>query len=128
LENEVPLWAQLVISALFSGVAASAITIFLQNRMFKRQTKLDCLRRFAAHRYDILGDNFSAAMNEIIITFSDSTEVMAARERLWEKLNARTGGANDELVKLIKAMAKDAGVRISEKNDSFFLATFNTRG
>ena len=79
-----------------------------------------------ANRYDLKGDEFSIAINEILVIFEGSPKVMKALSDHYEKV---TGGHNSEdaLLKLFKAMCDDVGLAHNEFNDSFFLRPYNAR-
>ena len=116
----------IVVSSLLSGVVGVIISTVYYCRYEKRRTKIDSFKRFFANRYDLKGDEFSRAINEIFVIFNDSEEVLSALRAYHQRV---TDGQNseDELLKLHKAMCKAANINFDKFNDSFFLRPFNTR-
>ncbi len=86
--------------------------------------KLDTLKRIVANRYDLKGDEFSRALNEVFVVFQDSSSVMQALSNYHDAIG--TANSLDQLLKLFKTMCRDVKVNV-EFNDSFFLKPFNTR-
>lgn len=123
-----PLWAAVLIS-LVSGLAGALLTVVVLARREHRRSRVETLKRFAANRYDVTGDDFTRVINETFVAFNDSPPVMAA---LAEFHRAAVGNAGeqtiqDRLVALFKTMCASSGVRLHAFNDSFFLTPFNTR-
>jgi len=115
-----------VVSSLLSGIVAVIISTVYYRRHEKRRTKIDTFKRFFSNRYDLKGDEFSRAINEIFVIFHDSEKVVSAlrayHQRVTDKQNSE-----DELLRLHKAMCKDVNISFDKFNDSFFLRPFNTR-
>ena len=88
--------------------------------------KVDTLKRFASNRYDLKGDEFSRALNEVFVVFQSSPKVMRALSDYHEKVTSKQESL-DCLIKLFKAMCKDVNIKFEQFNDSFFLRPFNTR-
>ncbi len=119
-------WTATLISSLVSGLIAVIVSILYYRRYEKRQTKLATLRQFAASRYDLKGDEFSKAINEVFIVFNDSVKVRQALKRFHEDRVSRSQAVTDQLmIELFKAMCDDVGVQYTEFTDSFFLTPFN---
>ena len=115
-----------IISSLISGIIGVIISTIYYRRYEKRKMKVDTLKRFVGNRYDLKGDEFSRALNEIFVVFHDSQGVMNALSAYHEKVT--TGqDSEDRLIRLFKAMCKDLGIRHEQLTDSFFLRPFNTR-
>lgn len=125
MSNEQILW--MVLSSLVSGLAGVAVSTFYYRRHEQRKSKLDTLKRFMANRYDLTGDEFSRALNEIFIAYHSSAKVMNALNRHHKAVTAPGVDSEDELIALIKAMCRDVNVSYREMNDSFFLRPYNTR-
>jgi hypothetical protein len=94
------------------------------------QLKLGVLRKFAGNRaaltrvgVDAQRIAFFEALNEIIVAFSNSVDVVAAVDALHDAIN--TLNQNDRLVKLFKAMCRDTGVDITNLSDERFLRPFH---
>lgn len=113
-------------SSLLSGIVGVVISTIYYRRYEKRRTKIDTLKRFFANRFDLKGDEFSRAINEIFVIFHDSSEVMAALSEFHEKVTSRQS-SEDALLRLHKAMCKDVNINFDRFNDSFFLKPFNTK-
>ena len=56
-----------IISSLISGMIGVVISIFYHKRAEKRQTKINTLKQFVGYRYDLKGEHFTTALNEIFI-------------------------------------------------------------
>ena len=87
------------------------------------------LKKFAANRYDILGEQFTESLNEIFVVFNDSPIVMKELNDFHNIVTNRQGtdSANDGLVRLYKAMCKETKIKYDHFNDSFFLKPFNVK-
>lgn len=122
--------ANLVLSLLSSSLAAALVSVVVYGKREKRRFKVDTLKRFAANRYDLRGDDFTRALNEIYVVFNKSAEVMHALQRFHDIIRVQPTNAeivDDQLVKLFKAMCDDTRISYKPFNDSFFLTPFNTR-
>ena len=116
-----------IFSALLSGILGVGISTFYYRRHEARKIKLDTLTRVIANRYDLKGDEFSRALNEIFVIFSGSKSVMDAFKIFHEKTISRDVSNEDALLRLIKVMCDDISIPYDGFNDSFFLRPFNTR-
>ena len=92
----------------------------------KRRTKIDTFKRFFSNRYDLKGDEFSRAINEIFVISHDSEKVLSALRVYHQRVTSRQD-SEDELLRLHKAMCNDVNISFDKFNDSFFLRPFNTR-
>jgi hypothetical protein len=115
-----------VISSLLSGIVGVIISAAYYRHHEKRRTKLDTFKRFFSNRYDLKGDEFSRAINEIFVVFHESEEVISKLRAYHQRVTDRQA-SEDELLKLHKAMCKDVNINFDKFNDSFFLRPFNTR-
>jgi hypothetical protein len=79
------------------------------------------------NRYDLKGDEFSRALNEIYVVFNDSKTVKEALSAYHAAVTNPGQSSEDELVNLFKVMCGTLGISHAEFNDSFFLRPFNTR-
>jgi len=116
----------IIVSSLLSGIVGVIISIVYYRRYEKRRTKIDTFKRFFSNRYDLKGDEFSRAINEIFVIFHDSRDVISSLRAYHQKVTDRQP-SQDELLKLNKALCKDVNINFDNFNDSFFLRPFNTR-
>lgn len=115
-----------IISSLISGIVGVIISAAYYSYHEKRRTKIDTFKRFFSNRYDLKGDDFSRAINEIFVVFHDSQEVISTLREYHQRVTDRQD-SEDALLKLNKAMCKDVKISFDRFNDSFFLRPFNTR-
>lgn len=115
-----------IVASLLSGIIGVIISTVYHRRYEKQRMKIETLKAFVGYRYDLKGDSFSRALNEIFLVFHDSTKVLTLLSKYHSKVTARQP-SEDELVRLFKAMCDDVGMKYDEFNDSFFLKPFNTR-
>ena len=106
----------IVVAALLSGLAASGITLVVQNHLSQRDEKREVLGRLAGFRYLLArtdcplvhGEPFRT-LNEAYLVFANDQEVLDALEAL-----RRTSGNDGELVaSVIKRMTEASGVPIA---------------
>ena len=115
-----------VITSLLSGIVGVIISAAYYRHYEKRRTKIDSFKRFFSNRYDLKGDEFSRAINEIFVVFHDSEKVISTLRAYHQRVTGKQN-SEDELLKLHKAMCKDVKIDFDKFNDSFFLRPFNTR-
>jgi len=117
-----------IISSLISGIIGVVISIIYHKRAEKRQAKINTLKQFVGYRYDLKGEHFTKALNEIFVVFQDSQLVL---DRLSEFHEIIVSGqkiiANDKLVVLFKEMCKDLDIDPSKFSESLFLKAFNVK-
>ena len=119
-----------IYSIISSGLLGIVISTIYYFRHEKYLMKLKTLKEFASNRFDIKGDPFSRALNEISVVFNQSKEVKDALLAFHNNASGVTIHsrlANDLLVKLNRAMCKDLGINIDDLTDEFFLTPFNTK-
>lgn len=117
-----------IVSSLISGVVGVGVSAWFFYKLERHKLKLDLARRLLGHRFDITGDNFSCAMNEVIAVFADSPEVLQKMGRLYETL--QTPGkpnADGALVDFLKAVCKSSSLTQATLNDGYLLKTFNAK-
>lgn len=117
-----------LVSSLISGLVGVGVSTWFFYRLERHKLKLDLARRLLGHRYSIMGDAFSAAMNEVFVVFADSTDVLQAMERLYTTL--QTPGkpnADSVFTDFLKAVCKNAGLTQATLNDAYFIKTFNAK-
>lgn len=93
------------------------------------QAKLAVLRKFAGNRAAVSTPSlpehrtaFYEALNEIMIAFSGSAEVVKALDDF--RTTSDPKHKNDRLITLFKAMCRDVGVDLSAFNDTLFMSPF----
>lgn len=59
-----------IISSLLSGLIGVGVSILVFYKLERHKLKLDLARRLLGYRFDIKGDDFSCAMNEVIAVFA----------------------------------------------------------
>jgi hypothetical protein len=110
-----------VISALASGLVGVVLSIVYYRRYESRQMRRATLQNLAANRFDLTGDQFSRALNETIVVFNGSEDVLTAlRAMLRERTNAN-------LAVLFRAMAANVGIPTDRLDDELLLTAFNIR-
>ena len=67
-----------IVASGISGIAGVIISTIFYIRHENRKDKLETLRRFMGNRYDLVGDEFSRAINEVFVVFKKSPKVMKA--------------------------------------------------
>jgi hypothetical protein len=97
--------------------------------------KMESVRKLFGGRYDIRSKEFLEAMNEIMLVFSDSQEVMAAmqefytyqtsQQQLGRRPSLTPGVSEDKLIKLMKAICRDLRITYTNLPDAYFLRTFS---
>lgn len=125
-DSSLNFWA-VILSSLLSGIVGVVISTVYYRRHEAKKIKLYTLTRVMANRYDLKGDEFSRALNEIFIIFQKSKPVMDALSDFHEKTTTPGLSNEDALLRLIKAMCDDVSISHEGVNDSFFLRPFNTR-
>ena len=115
-----------IISSLISGIVGVIISAAYYRHHEKQRTKIETFKRFFSNRYDLKGDEFTRAINEIFVVFHGSEEVRSTL-REYHQLVTERRSSEDALLKLNKVMCKDVKISFDKFNDSFFLKPFNTR-
>ena len=117
-----------LVSSLLSGLIGIAISAWFFYRLERYKLRLDLARRLLGNRHSISGAEFSTAMNEVFVVFSDSKEVLKEMERLYETL--QTPGkpsAESVFTDFLKSVCKASGLNQKTLNDAYFIKTFNAK-
>lgn len=124
-----------IISSLFSGILATCITLFVTNLQRKRQEnrnfKIQLFRDIIAYRTDMAGNciptgNLQKALNQVFIAYNDCPKVLKAFEDFRKSVIYRNNNGKenerilDNLVILLKEMAKSINIDYSFSNDDLF--------
>lgn len=104
---------------LIGALGGAALSSWMYIRHEKKKLKFDTLRRLASHRYDLTGPDFSAVLNEVIITYADEPNVLAAVQAM------QLQSSNERLLSLFRQMADAVDVDHSQLSDLHFLSAFN---
>jgi len=116
----------ILIASLLSGILGVIISNIYHKRYEERKIKIESFKRLFSNRYDLKGDEFTRAINEIFIIFNNSYNVISALRSFHEKI-VNKNNSEDEFLKLLKEICKDTNLNFEEFNDSFFLIPFNTK-
>ena len=119
-----------ILTILLSGLLAAVISNWLHNRSSMLSVKRDVLRRFVANRYVLTdpqnisreGEPF-VALNEIFVVYAEHPQVIAALKKMHEEIGTKDRLV-DNILTLIKAMAKAVKVSVQELNDAFISRPF----
>ena len=120
----------IIISSLLSGIIGVIVSVVYHRRYEKYRAKLDTLKNLVGYRNDVKGAEFSKALNEILIVFQDSMEILETLELFRKTLITQRNKndlVNDSLLRLVKIMCRNVGVNINKINDSNFLQAFNIK-
>ena len=117
-----------IISSLISGIAGVLISIIYHKKAERRQTKINTLKQFVGYRYDLKGEHFTKALNEIFVVFQDSKSVLEKLNEFHEIIvSGQKTLANDKLIALFKEMCKNLDIDPNKYNESLFLKAFNVK-
>ena len=118
-----------LVSSAISGILGVVISSWFYSRLERRRIKLETARKMFGSKHAISGNSFQESINEVIIVFSDSEDVVQKVQELFQvvetPLPARGPKAADEaLIKLMKAICKDVGIQYKNLPDSYYLKFF----
>ncbi len=109
---------------------AAFLTGWLNRRERNLALKRDVLRRFLGYRFRLTAgsdlqqvDEPFVALNEAVVVFSDCPDVIRSLERMLNEID-QDNRFSDNIITLIKAMAKACRVSTTELNDSYFQRPF----
>ena len=121
-----------IVSAIVSGVLATAITLFINYKQQIRRQKLDLLADLFGYRFQISNGShdkkdFLKAINRVPIVFQGCDDVIKCYDEFYEARATNMGAniANDKLVSLLKVMCKDAGIKCDNWNDTMISRVFS---
>ena len=127
-------WAEIIISVLLSGIAATIINILYHKRQQNLQMKIKLLDDVFGLRHHITGKKqgdkgeFAKAMNRIPIIFSNNPEVIKAYNSLHDSLNKEELNGtqkNEKFIFLLKLMCEDAKINTVNWKDIDYLKVFS---
>ena len=125
--------ATVLISALLSGLLATWVSFYLNRQYSEIEVKRDVLRRFVGSRYLLTGKYMGSegepfvALNEVFVVYAEHPQVISTLRKMHEELNI-PDRLPDNILSLVKAMAKAANVPIRELNDDFIMRPFTPPG
>ena len=121
--------ATILISALVSGLLATCVSYYLNRKHTRDLQKRDVLRRLVGCRFvltqpgvDSKGEPF-IALNETFVVYAGHREVISTLRKMHEELHL-PDRMPDNLLSLVKEMAKATKIPIHQLNDDFFLRPF----
>jgi len=117
-------------SSILSGLLGVIISTIYYRIYENRKVKFEILRKLVGYRFhltasniDSLNNDFFVALNEVVIVFHNNKEVIAAIMKMHEQLGM-PNRLVDNLLTLIKLIAKVLNIKVSDINDSFLESPF----
>ncbi|WP_374531548.1 DUF6680 family protein [Acinetobacter sp.] len=71
-----------ITASLLSGIIGSILSLIYMNRMEKRKLKIEITEQLLGNRFSIQGNEFSSAMNQVIVIFHDDSKVLLSLKKL----------------------------------------------
>lgn len=109
-------------STVFSGILGVIVTIYIQKKEENRRKKFLVFQQLMGYRYDIQSAEFISALNQIVVVFHDSQEVILSIKKFYESLG--TSMSDQRLLELFKAVMNELQMDVSVLNDTFFMKPF----
>ncbi len=115
-----------LLASLLSGLVGVLVSFYFFQRLERRKLKFDTAKKLFGSKHNMAGKEFQEAMNEIMVVFSDSNDVIVAMDDLWTTLQTPLGArgpniANEKMVKLMKAVCRAIGVKYKNLPDTYYL-------
>ena len=106
----------ILISAILSGIFATIVTLWWQNKSQVKQEKIKIFTTLMSKRYEISAEESVDALNMIDVVFHASPEVRTAWRNFQDATNlpessTKTQTINDRHLKLLEMMAGDIGYK-----------------
>lgn len=106
----------ILISAILSGIFATIVTLWWQNRSRVKEEKTKIFKTLMSKRYEISAEESVDALNMIDVVFYSSSKVRTAWKSFHDATNlpdSSTKGQviNDKHLKLLEIMAEDIGYK-----------------
>lgn len=119
-----------LLSALLSGMIGVFVSYWFFSRLERRKMKIATARKMFGSRHDIAGKDFQESINEVMVVFSDSQEVIDSLQNLWQVLeipqHTRSSKSADEaMISLMKTICTDIGIKYKKLPDSYYLKFFS---
>lgn len=120
-----------VINSLLSGIVASIIvlvwTLLSEKKRKKYEYKLTVFKDLMAYRNDITGNAstsgvFEAAINQVFVAYNDCSDVLDNFEKFRKAVcyEKNSDAVINELLQLLKSMAKELKINYTFSNDDLF--------
>ena len=124
------MWYWVVISSLLSGSVGVGISIWYYRQNENKRTKIQVLQQLLGNRYNLKGEKFTEAINQVFIVFHDCPEVLISLKAFFEAIGAfpRNEQIDDQrLLDLLKSMCNEVNIDPKPLTDNFFLSAFNIK-
>ena len=119
---------ELIFASLISGLLGAIASAFLFLRYEKKKFRLETAKKLFGNRFDLNGDEFSRAMNEVYFVFHKNPKVLKSVEELFKALDVPgKPHVDDSIVTMLKAICDDVGVNYKTLNESYMLKVFNRK-
>ena len=117
-----------LVSSLMSGIVGVGVSVWVFYKLEKHKLKVELARRLLGNRFNVNGDAFSCAMNEVIAIYSDADDVLQKWSTLM-KIVESSGkpGLDGALIDFLKAVCKESRLSQTTLNDTYWLKVFNGR-
>lgn len=106
----------ILISAILSGIFATLVTLWWQDRSRQKQEKIRIFTILMSKRYEISADESVDALNMVDVVFYESDSVRSALRNFREatalpESNTKSQVITDKHLKLLEIMAEDIGYK-----------------
>ena len=118
-----------VITSLASGILGVVVSNRHFSKLEKNKFKRDICLQLIANRHNLIGDEFTQALNSITFAFNDDVETIKKFIIFNDGVTARetTPVINEKLVELIKAMLRALKMEVKDLDSKYYLITFNNK-
>lgn len=118
-----------LVASLLSGLVGVIVSFFAYKGLEQKRIKMETARKLFGGKHNLSSKEFQEAMNEVLLVFSDSDPVIAAIDELWTTLDTPRStrspkAADDKLIRLMKAICSDIGIKYKDLPDDYFLRCF----
>lgn len=120
----------IIISSLLSGLIGVIVSNKYYHKNEIRREKLQVFQQLLGNRHDLKEQNFTEALNKILVVFYDSKEVLSALKEFHETIisSQKTKDIIDQkFLDLLKTMCIYLEINIEPLTDNYFLQAFNVK-
>lgn len=122
----------ILVSSLLSGLLGVIVSAWFYSRLERRKAKYETARRLFGNKHSIQSDGFKQALNEVIVIFADSRQVVEAVTRLFNVVETplqsrRPNETEEAIINLMKAMCRDIGIKYRDLPDAYYLKYFGVQ-